>query len=124
MTSKTALDVGPSHWRHYRPFKIAADKNFTPTTPAEATSVARSIAKELTERFGAKKVILFGSLARGGYTRWSDIDLAAWGIPPVDFFKAVAFATGFSKIWKVDLVDGEDCRNGLQQAILKEGIRL
>lgn len=124
MTCKTALDIEPSQWRHYRPFKITAENNLTATTLAEATSVARSIAKELIERFGAKKVILFGSLARGGYTRWSDIDLAAWGIPPVDFFKAVSFATGFSKIWKVDLVDGGDCSNGLQQVILKEGIRL
>jgi predicted nucleotidyltransferase len=124
MTSKTALDIEPAQWRHYRPFKITADKNLTPATLAEANSVARSIAKELIERFGAKKVILFGSLARGGYTRWSDIDLAAWGIPPVDFFKAVAFATGFSKIWKVDLVDGEDCSKGLHDVILKEGIEL
>ena len=124
MTYKTALDIDPSHWRHYRPFKIAAEKNLTPTTLAEATSVARSIAKELIERFGAKKVILFGSLARGGYTRWSDIDLAAWGIPPVNFFKAVAFATGFSKIWKVDLVDGEDCSKSLHDVILNEGIEL
>ena len=124
MSSKTALDIEPSHWRHYRPFKIAADKTLASTTLAEATSVARSIAKELIERFGAKKVILFGSLARGGYSRWSDIDLAVWGIPQVDFFKAVAFATGFSKIWKVDLVDGEDCSKGLLDVILKEGIEL
>jgi predicted nucleotidyltransferase len=86
--------------------------------------VARSIAKELVERFGAKKVVLFGSLARGGYSRWSDIDLAVWGIPPVEFFKAVSFATGFSETWKVDLADGEDCSAGLQDVILKEGIEL
>ncbi len=124
MTSKTALDMEPSHLRHYRPFKITAEKNLPSTTLAEATSVARSIAKELLERFGAKKVILFGSLAQGGYNRWSDIDLAVWGIPPVDFFKAVSFATGFSEIWKVDLVDGEDCSKGLHDVILKEGIEL
>ena len=124
MTSKTAHDIEPSHWRNYRPFKITAEKNSTHATLAEATSVARSIAKELIERFGAKKVILFGSLAQGGYNRWSDIDLAVWGIAPVDFFKAVGFATGFSKKWKVDLVDGEDCSKGLHDVILKEGIEL
>ena len=124
MPSKTALDIEPSQLGHYRPFKITAEKRLPSPTLAEATSVARSIAKELIERFGAKNVILFGSLARGGYTRWSDIDLAAWGIPPVDFFKAVSFATGFSKIWKVDLVDGEDCSKGLHEVILEEGIEL
>ena len=124
MPSKTALDIEPSKWRNYRPFRMATEKRLPSTTLEEATGVARSIAKELIERFGAKKVMLFGSLARGGYSRWSDIDLAVWGIPPVDFFKAVSFATGFSKIWKVDLVDGEDCSKGLQDVILKEGIEL
>ena len=120
MASKTALDIESSQWRHYRPFRIAGP----PATLEGAANVARSIAKELVERFGAKKVMLFGSLARGGYSRWSDIDLAVWGIPPDVFFKAVSFATGFSKIWKVDLVDGEDCSKGLQDVILKEGIEL
>ena len=124
MTSKTALDIEPSQWRQYRPFRIAAEKDMPPTSLEGATSVARSIAKELVERFGAKKVMLFGSLARGGYSKWSDIDLAVWGIQPVEFFKAVSFATGFSETWKVDLVDGEDCSESLQGVILKEGIEL
>jgi predicted nucleotidyltransferase len=124
MTSKTALDIEPSQWRHYRPFRMAAEKGIPPATLEGATGVARRIAKELVERFGAKSVMLFGSLARGGYSQWSDIDLAVWGIPPVEFFKAVSFATGFSETWKVDLVDGEDCSRGLQDVILKEGIEL
>ena len=33
-------------------------------------------------------------------------------------------ATGFSKIWKVDLVDAEECGDSLSKAILKEGIEL
>lgn len=124
MTSKTALDIEPSQWRHYRPFRMAAEKGIPLANLEGATNVARSIAKELVERFGAKKVVLFGSLARGGYSRWSDIDLAVWGIPPVEFFKAVSFATGFSETWKVDLADGEDFSAGLQDVILKEGIEL
>ena len=124
MFSKTALDIEASQWRHYRPFRMATEKHLPSDTLEGATSVARNIAKELVERFGAKKVMLFGSLVRGGYSRWSDIDLAVWGIPPVDFFKAVSFATGFSKTWKVDLVDGEDCSKGLLDVILKEGTEL
>jgi hypothetical protein len=31
-----------------------------------------------------------------------------WGIPYDKFFKAVAFAAGFSKKFKVDLVDAQD----------------
>lgn len=37
----------------------------------------------LREQFGTMRVVVFGSLTRCEfYTRWSDIDLAAWGIPP------------------------------------------
>lgn len=43
----------------------------------------------LKEEFGARRVILFGSLAEQGvWHRHSDIDLAVEGLPPADFFKA------------------------------------
>ena len=86
--------------------------------------VAKCIADELSSRFGSKKILLFGSLAHGSFNKWSDIDLAVCGIPPADYYKAVAFASGFSSEWKVDLVDVEDCSEALREIILKEGIEL
>jgi hypothetical protein len=56
------------------------------------------------------------------FTRWSDIDSAAWGIPPDAFSRAVAAVTGLSAEFKIDLVDPEDCRPALRQAIDREGI--
>lgn len=94
------------------------------SSDGKARLLALSIAGELGKRFGAKKVILFGSLARGDWGTVFDIDLAAQGIPAGRFFRAVAFATGVSPDWKVDLVDIKDCSKGLRKVIEGEGILL
>ena len=86
--------------------------------------MAKKIAEELVKRFGAKKVVLFGSLARGDFSSWSDIDLAVWGIPAAKFFKAVSFASGISDVFRVDLEDVQDCTSTLKEIILKEGTEL
>lgn len=123
MAPKTVLDMTPDMLRQYKPFKLKAGRG-TPILSAEARSVAVSIAKELRQRFGAKRIVLFGSLARDEFGRWSDIDLAAWGIPASDFYRAVAFVTGYSRTWRVDLVDVEDCSPTLRAAIEQEGVDL
>jgi predicted nucleotidyltransferase len=86
--------------------------------------LASSIAKALGEKFGAEKVVLFGSLSRGDAGSTFDIDLAAKGLPPERFFKAVAFATGRSRKWRLDLVDIDDCGAVLCAVIEKEGVVL
>ncbi|HEY66354.1 MAG TPA: nucleotidyltransferase domain-containing protein, partial [Caldilineae bacterium] len=46
-------------------------------------AIARKAAEMLREEFGAIRVVLFGSLARGGpFDMHSDVDLAAWGLDP------------------------------------------
>lgn len=124
MLPKTALDLGPSMWRQYQPFKSGQGQRAASSSIAEAHNVANSIAAELVNRFGAKRVVLFGSLATGEFNQWSDIDIAVWGILPTLFYKAVAFASGVSNRWKVDLVDAEDCQATLLRRILLEGIEL
>ena len=74
--------------------------------------------------YGARKVILFGSLARGDQGALFDIDLAVKGISPARFFEAVAFVTGLSRKWKVDLVDVDDCEVPLRDMIEQEGVVL
>jgi predicted nucleotidyltransferase len=76
----------------------------------------------LRTQFGAQKVLLFGSFVHPEwFTRWSDIDLAAWEIPHDKFYAAVAVVTGLSPAFKVDLVDIESCQPGLRESILREG---
>jgi predicted nucleotidyltransferase len=87
-----------------------------------ALRVARAAAEVLRRDFGAGRIIVFGSLARSGhFTAWSDIDLAAWGIPPELFYAAVARVTGLSTEFKVDLLDPESCSASLRERVECEG---
>jgi len=68
-----------------------------------AWKAARAASHILKDRFGASRVVLFGSLSRSsGFTERSDIDLAAWGIPPDKFYRAVADVTGFGSVLHLD----------------------
>jgi len=70
-------------------------------------------------------VVAFGSLAHPAwFSPWSDMDLAAWGIPADQFYRAVAAATGFSPDFEVDLLDPEGCRPTVREFIEREGIDL
>jgi predicted nucleotidyltransferase len=124
--SKTALELTPHEWQAYQParysepdtIKLAARKR-------RAMQVARQAAHLLKERFRAQRVVLFGSLAhKAPFTPWSDIDLAAWGIPPEQIYKAVAAVTGLSPDFEIDLVDPDTCRPGLKAAIERDGVEL
>lgn len=124
--AKTALDLSPFEWKQYHPFK-AGGREYSMLLIRKrdsARNVAASIARELVKRFGAHRVVLFGSAARGDIHNKSNIDLAVWGISPKDFYRAVAFAGGYSKEWRVDLVDAEDCRETLRHFISKDGVEL
>lgn len=121
---KTALQLSEKEWRAYRPGRRTAEEAGAERLD-RAWQVAQTAADLLRERFGATHVVVFGSLAHEEwFTRWSDIDLAAWGIPPDVFFRAVATVTGLSAEFKVDLVDPQDCRPALRQAIEREGVAL
>ncbi len=124
--TKTALDLSPFEWKRYHPFATGGRRNSLLLTRGQdrARNVAGRIAQELVKHFGAHRVVLFGSAARGDIHKKSDIDLAVWGILPKDFYRAVAFASGYSKEWKVDLVDAGDCRETLRRSILKDGVEL
>ena len=91
----------------------------------QAWKLAQQFAMLLRAQFGATRVVAFGSLAHQlWFNPWSDIDLAAWGIPDDQFYRAVATVTGISSDFKVDLVDPENCRPGVRKAIEREGIEL
>jgi predicted nucleotidyltransferase len=121
--SPTALDLSRDNLKTYRPMEairirkvmISADltkrRRFANLTAREAAEILRN-------EFGAKKVILFGSLAqRGRFTLWSDIDLAVQGIPPSRFFEAVGAVTGMSSQFKIDLIDMDTCLPSLRNNI-------
>jgi predicted nucleotidyltransferase len=91
----------------------------------KAWKIAKEAAAILKEKFGAKKVVDFGSLTRRTwFNRWSDVDLAVWGIPDHHFYAAVGSVTGLSTEFKVDLVDAESCAGSLRRAVECEGVEI
>lgn len=127
---RTALDLSPEQWREYRTAEVLRHRQKGRSDTLEARwrsayQLARSAAELLRSEFGADKVILFGSLAhQHWFTDRSDVDLAAWGIPPDRFFQAVAAVTGLSLDFQVGLVDPDSCNPALRAALEQEGVEL
>lgn len=87
----------------------------------DAKRVAAEAADLLKHDFRASQVILFGSLVYPErFHPSSDIDLAVTGLPPLDYFTAVARLQDLS-VFKVDLVRLERCPVELKAAIDAEG---
>lgn len=124
MPHKRAMDISQATYRQYHPFASRQKQPFPEEKRQEALQVATEIARELHTTFGATKVVLFGSLARGQFSFRSDVDLAVWGIPPALFYRAVAFVTGYSTSWSIDLIDAAEAPPNLLQNIEKEGLEL
>ncbi len=122
--SRTALELDSKEFQEYSPasqIKPAVSEE----RAVRARAVAQAAATLLRKQFHATRVVLFGSLAHGlWFTRWSDIDLAAWGIPPERFYAAVAAATSLDRDWTVNLVDMATAHTDLKNAIEEEGIEL
>ena len=90
-----------------------------------AWELARQAAALLKSRFGASRVVLFGSLLdKQHFRRWSDVDLAAWGLPGITYYKAQSALLDLDPTISIDLVDPESCSPNLRKVILQEGIDL
>lgn len=79
--------------------------------------------KLLTEKYGARRVVLFGSFARGTTTERSDVDLAVESLLPEGYFTAIADLTGLLDT-PVDLVEIEKAPQSLRTRIEHEGVEL
>ena len=122
--ARTALDLTAEERWTDRPGRELDQKQVVERW-GQAWEVARAAARLLREKFWAGRIVVFGSLAhRAWFTPWSDVDLAAWGIPADQFYQAVAAVTAITSDLEVDLVDPEGCRPKLRQAIEREGIDL
>ncbi len=90
-----------------------------------ARVLAQRAAALLKERFGARRVVLFGSLARRDFFhRRSDVDLAAEGIRSQDFWRAWSVLDTLGCEFEIDLVDVETASPSLRLEIEREGIEL
>ena len=91
----------------------------------KAWALARQAAKLLREQYQAQRVVAFGSLLHEtSFTQWSDVDIAAWGIPPEQTFRAIDAVMDLDSSIVVNLVDVNTCALSLLEAIEQEAVDL
>jgi len=90
-----------------------------------AWQVARAGAQLLKEQFGAKRVVIFGSvLFPEKFHVRSDVDLAVWGLPERLYYRAVSRLLSLDPGISVDLVEAELALPELLATIEREGVTL
>ncbi len=76
----------------------------------------------LKERFGASRVVVFGSLVRKElFHRRSDVDLAVWDLDENIYYRAVGQLLYLDSEISMDLVRIEEASDSLRSRIEKEG---
>ena len=84
----------------------------------EARKIQEAI--EVLKKYSAKRVFLFGSVAKGSSGDYSDIDLACEGLPPHEFFKVLGKLLAMPGK-SIDLVDMDDVKDTVRRRIEREG---
>jgi len=86
---------------------------------------AKKVAVMLRKKYGAKKVLLFGSLVRDGYLdERTDIDILVDGVSANDILRAGFDAWMVAEPFDVDLIPVGKARRSLLKVARKEGIEL
>ena len=79
----------------------------------------------LKAEFGAKRVVVFGSLAHGAwFSARSDIDLMAEGIAPQIFWRAWCALDQLARDFDIELVASEEAAPKLLEVVVREGVEL
>jgi predicted nucleotidyltransferase len=85
----------------------------------------REAADVLKTRFGARRVVLFGSLAHAAwFTPDSDVDLAVEGLEGDTYWQAWRLLEELIAVRPVDLVELETAKEPLRRAIQRYGVEL
>jgi predicted nucleotidyltransferase len=106
-------------WRERKRIRRTRDKR----AARQAESDLERIVNLLVRRFGAERIIVFGSLVRGDFSDESDIDLAVEGIARRDYFEALGAVNGMTRRW-VDLKPLEDLEPHFRHRVVTQGRQL
>ena len=98
--------------------------NISKHIPPKVVKVLKNLLKELV-KWNPKKVILFGSLARGDFGKHFDIDLAVeLNLPFRQRRKLKEKLDQIAGIYTVDLVFLNEVEKKFKEKLLKEGVIL
>jgi predicted nucleotidyltransferase len=126
----TALELTREQWQPYIEAARRRQALFEPAPVEQPDREAllcrvRQAAAALKARFGARRVILFGSLADAEwFTPDSDVDLAVEGLAADVFFQGWRLAEEIIGDRTVDMVDIETAKASLVRAIERHGVDL
>ena len=127
MTSP-ALDLSPKKLAQYRGTAIRRQKaraSKIKLRMKKGWNLARLAAQVLREQYHAQRVAVFGSLLQEtSFNEWSDVDVAAWGIPPELTFRAIGAVMDLDPSFEINLVDANTCSQSLLNTIDQEGVDL
>lgn len=122
----TLLELSPEKINRYRATAVKRQEEMEAQVGQrrqKAWQLAQQAAQLLRDQFGVSRVVVFGSLIRDyGFTQWSDVDIAAWGISPTDTFRAIGAVMDLDAEIVVNLVDVNTARPTLLATIERDGI--
>ncbi len=122
-TDQTAKELSPEELASCRKQLERQWKNrkVDETLLERAWQVAYEIATLLYDEFGATQVAAFGSLTEPiWFTKWSDIDIAVWGLSEDAYLDALGKTLGFDPKFKIDLTKFENTDALFRERILQQ----
>ncbi|MFN0145713.1 MAG: nucleotidyltransferase family protein [Dehalococcoidia bacterium] len=123
----SALDVTPEEMAEYRAAyrrRLAEAEERRARLELRARALASEAAGVLRERFGATRVLLYGSLARGQFLVGSDIDLVAWGIDSDRWLDVVGVGMELGREVEMSVALAQMMRPGVLTEALQDGVDL
>lgn len=122
------MELTPERLQQYRATArahLAAEAEALAQRRARAWELAREAAALLRQRFGATRIVVFGSLIHDDmFTLHSDVDVAAWGLDERNWLKAIGAVYDLSTEIPVNLVDMSTTRPEIAEVIEREGVEL
>jgi predicted nucleotidyltransferase len=101
-----------------------SDDNPAPITPDAIRLILQGHQPALSERFGVRSLVLFGSVARAEATAKSDIDLLVEFDHPVGLFELFALQDELESILghDVDLGTAQSLKPRIRERVLEEAV--
>lgn len=126
----TALELTRQGWKRYLEAarRRPAPPELTPVERHERERLLdriREASAALKTRFGARRVVLFGSLAHAAwFIPDTDVDLAVEGVVSDDYWQAWQLVEEIIGDRPVDLIELETAGESLQRAVQRYGVEL